>query len=400
MAMTKQHCDDLDAARELLDRKKYFVMDVQQHHVDVAALGAAAQQYCFLRFLREANDPAACADDPNVIGQANYIKEIFVDSETTVGVISGLPYGIPLGPQAMAETRDRVNQLAGSERALTQAVCDPKAPAGTQTALDQMEKHVREFKGRALKCYTYSYNGWRLDDEQIAYPMLAEAQRLGLDLINTHKGLPAIFAPGSPEFVRVTDYPKVMADFPKLKFCAYHSGFFQSAADHPEGKDGISELIEVIGGLPKQTRRRFYAEIGSTFAIVFLRGPDQAAHYLGQLLKLLGPKNIIWGTDSIWWGSPQWLIDAFKNLTIPESMQQQFGYPPLTDATKRRILGLNAAKLYGVNPKAPRCTVPVDQIQQMQVAQGGPRAGRSLQVYGPQTRRDFLRVFGVNGAMG
>jgi uncharacterized protein len=400
MAMGKQQCDDLDAARELLDRKEWFVMDVQQHHADLEALGAAASSFCFLRFLREPNDPAACAEDPAIIGQDNYIKEVFVDSVTTVGVISGLPYGVPLGPEAMAATRDRVNLLAGSERAVTQAVCDPKAAPGSLTALDQMERHVREFKGRALKCYTYSHGGWRLDDEQVAYPMLEEAQRLGLRLVNTHKGLPAIFAPGSPESVRVTDYPKVMADFPKLKFCAYHSGFFQSAQDHPAGKDGITETIEVIGAMPKKLRRRFYAEVGSTFAIVFLRGPDQAAHYIGQLLKLLGPNNIIWGTDSIWWGSPQWLIDAFKNLTIPESMQQQFGYPPLTDAVKQRILGLNAAKLYRVNPKAARCTVPVDRIQAMQVAQGGAREGRSLRVYGPQTRRDFLRVFGPNGALG
>src|SRR5262245_37416156 len=34
MPVKKVHCDDLDAARELLD-KKTFVMDVQQHHVDL-----------------------------------------------------------------------------------------------------------------------------------------------------------------------------------------------------------------------------------------------------------------------------------------------------------------------------------------------------------------------------
>src|SRR5262245_27546340 len=109
-AVKKEHCDDLDAAREVLDRK-YFVMDVQQHHVD---LGQFPDGYgCFLRF----REKAAAGGCPASVGQHNYIKEIFVDSETDVGVISGLPYGgTPLGPKAMIETRDLVNQLAGSER--------------------------------------------------------------------------------------------------------------------------------------------------------------------------------------------------------------------------------------------------------------------------------------------
>ena len=42
--------------------------------------------------------------------------------------------------------------------------------------------------------------------------MLTEGQRLGLRLVNIHKGLPAIFAPGSEETVRATDFPKAVAD--------------------------------------------------------------------------------------------------------------------------------------------------------------------------------------------
>jgi len=52
-------------------------------------------------------------------------------------------------------------------------------------------------------------------------------------------------------------------------------------------------------------------------------------------LKTLGPKNILWGTDCIWWGSPQFLIDLFKNLEITPEMQVEFGYPPLTDKVNR-----------------------------------------------------------------
>ncbi len=383
-AVKKPHCDDLDAARELLDRE-YFVMDVQQHHVDLNLFPNGLG--CFLRF----RDTMAAGGCPASVGQANFIKEIFIDSETDVGVISGLPFGgIPLGPAAMIETRDLVNELAGSERCIAQAVCDPVP--GLQngpTAISTLEAQ-RARGARAVKCYTYSGN-WRLDDEQVAYPMLAEVQRLGLRLINVHKGLPALFAPGSEETVRATDFPKVVHDWPKLRFCAYHSAYF-GTNDHPEGKAGMTEWLEVIASIPTKERKRVYSEIGSTFAIVLGRGPDAAAHFIGQLLKALGPKNILWGTDSIWWGSPQFLIDAFKALTIPEQMQEQFGYPPLTDKTKRRILGLNAARLYGVKPNAKRCTIPASQLAQSQAEQGGLRAGRSLLAHGPTTRREFWKL--------
>jgi hypothetical protein len=161
---------------------------------------------------------------------------------------------------------------------------------------------------------------------------------------------------------------------------------------HPLGLNGITEWVQVLSSMSRKERRNVYTEIGSTFPIVLLQGPDKAAHLLGQLLKLLGPKNILWGTDSVWWGSPQFLIDAFKNLQIPTSMQEQFGYPPLTEKTKRRILGENAAKLYGIKKHARLCTVPPDRIAMAQAEQGGFRAGRSLRWYGPQTRRGFLAL--------
>ena len=65
-----------------------------------------------------------------------------------------------------------------------------------------------------------------------------------------------------------------------------------------------------------------------------LRRPLEAAHVLGKLLVALGPERIVWGTDSIWYGSPQPLIDAFRAFTIPERMQEEFGYPALDASVK------------------------------------------------------------------
>jgi predicted TIM-barrel fold metal-dependent hydrolase len=385
----KVHCEDLDAGRELLDKDQFFIVDVQTHHADVENLDPSS--FCFLRF----GDASGCLKDPNLLGQLNYVKEVFVDSETDVAVISGVP-GVLQGPLLMAETRDLANELACSERCLSQAIVNPTEqtilPSNDALRLDQLEYQVRELGASALKTYTYNGN-WRLDDEAVAYPMLEEAQRLGLRLVNTHKGLPSLFAQGSGESVRTLDYPKVLADFPKLRFCAYHSGYFQ-AGEHPEGKDGISEFIEMAAALPKKRRRHLYAEMGSTFATTLLGANMEAAHYLGQLLRTLGSKNILWGTDSIWWGSPQFAIDAFKNLQIPESLQEQHGYPALTTKAKKRIFGKNAAKLYKIKKRKKRCTIPEDTFAEAQLAQGGPRAGRSLKIYGTQTRREFIEKFG------
>jgi len=393
LPVRKEHCDDLDAAREVLDKKNWFIMDVQQHHVDLEKFGDTGDFFCFLDFIKAPG--TVC---PDSIGQLEYIRQVFVNSETTVGVISGLPDGIPCGPAKMAETRDLINSFAGSERALSQAVCDPKLANGQPTAIDQMEHQVRDLKARALKCYTYSDFGWRLDDD-FGTAMLQEATRLGITLVNTHKGLPAVFAPGSPETVRTIDYPGALKNFPKMNFMAYHSGYFQGDT-HPEGKKEITEFVEVLESLPKKDRKRMYAEIGSTFGFTFTADQEdapgqekfRAAHLLGQLVKTLGSRNVIWGTDCVWWGSPQFLIDGFKTLQIPASLQEQFGYPALTDKVKKRIMGENAARLYGVKKKEERCTVPADKLQQLQIAQGGPRAGRDLRPLGPQTRRGFLAL--------
>lgn len=412
LPVSRTDCEDLDAASERLSTKPYFIVDVQSHFVDWNEFENSA--YCFLRFCNEPNDPA-CADDISVLGQANFIKEMFTDSETHVGVISGLPSGIPLGSETAAATRDLVNSLAGSERCLIQAMIDPSptpsiANPNFRTGIDSMETQVRDLGGRAIKCYTYNGN-WRLDDETVAYPMFAEAQRLGLRLINVHKGLPAVFAQGSAEAVRVTDFPKAVRDWPRLRFCAYHSGYFNPGS-HPTGKDGISEFVEVMESMPRRDRRRCYAEIGSTFAITLLTdgggslacgnsgpppcGPLSTAHLIGQLLKTMGSRNILWGTDSIWWGSPQWLIDAFKCMQIPASLQEQFGYPELTEKRKRDILGRNASKLYRIKSRTRRnlCSIPPDALAEVQEARGGAHASRSLRSYGARTRREFLSQFG------
>src|SRR5437667_186193 len=91
--------------------------------------------------------------------------------------------------------------------------------------------------------------------------------------------------------------------------------------------------------------RNVYAERGTTFAGSVVTFPTVWAHIIGQLLKFMGPDRIVFGSDSLWYGGPQWQIDAFWRFQIPEEIQERWGYPALTEASRRKILGLNPAGL-------------------------------------------------------
>jgi predicted TIM-barrel fold metal-dependent hydrolase len=387
LRVSREHCDDPEAGRELF-KEEFFVMDVQCHHVDLEAFGDIPSLFPLLSCLRFVEGEQCTQEGMENLSQANMIKEIFVDSETAVGVISGTPSGIPLPAETMARTRDLVNALAGSQRALSQAICDPANAPGTSTSIDSLEHQIAGNGGCGIK--TYPGTGqFFLDDEAVAYPMYEESLRLGNRIINVHKGLPAILGGGAYDFVRTHDLPKALADWPRLKFVIYHSGYFP---DQGDGRVAIQEFLDVIRSLKRKQRRRVYAEIGSSFATAFLSGPENAAHFIGSLMKELGSKRILWGTDAIWWGSPQWIIDAFKALEIPESMQEQFGYPALTKKRKARILGRNAARLYRVKPRRDLCDLELDQLAQIQQERGGIEKSRSFRVYGPRTAHEYRKL--------
>jgi uncharacterized protein len=92
--------------------------------------------------------------------------------------------------------------------------------------------------------------------------------------------------------------------------------------------------------------------VGATFANCCISYPRLAAAMMGMLVKGLGADHVVWGTDSLWFGSPQWQIEALRRLEIPEDIQKKYGYGPLGPAdgpTKRAIFGVNAARLFGLD---------------------------------------------------
>jgi hypothetical protein len=79
-----------------------------------------------------------------------------------------------------------------------------------------------------------------------------------------------------------------------------------------------------------------YCEIGSFFNVLAVTDPVLAAHGLGKNIKYYGSDHVVWGTDCLWWGSPQWGIDALRRFQISAEMCEKFGYKPLTKEDKAR----------------------------------------------------------------
>ena len=123
-------------------------------------------------------------------------------------------------------------------------------------------------------------------------------------------------------------------------------------------------------------------ELGSTFGQLATTNPTACAHVLGQLVDAFGADHVLWGTDSIWYGTPQWQIEAFRRFEIPQALIDGHGYQPLTRQVKEQIFGLNAARLFGVDVTARRNELPKDYLSQIKMAYLDEGPSPSHRLYG------------------
>jgi predicted TIM-barrel fold metal-dependent hydrolase len=334
---------DPAAASSVLDREG-LVMDVQLHFLDPARNAG--------NFGRGFPQAACGASDARLcFSQDTFLDLVFGQSDTRVGVLSGLPFAgkdSPLAIDIMEHARERLAQQGNGRRLLLQAPAFP-ATGPLQAALDQMASDAQVYPVAAWKTYTHSPTSYRLDDER-GDALLSQAVALGIPILAVHKGIAGEDSSASP-----ADVGPAAAAHPDATIVVYHSGWEPNAAEGPYRDDvpaaqqrGVDRLIRSVKDAGIGPGHNVYAELGSTW-FNLTRNLDAAAHVLGKLLVHLGPERILWGTDSIWYGSPQGQIDAFRAFTISDAFQEQFGYPALTDETKALILGGNAARLYDVS---------------------------------------------------
>jgi predicted TIM-barrel fold metal-dependent hydrolase len=329
---------------------------------------------------------------------ANYRREIFLDSDTKIALISSAPSEIPqdwfLTNEQMAAARTRVNDEAGSKRLFTHAIFTPGAP-GWLEALDA----ALELRPDSVKGYTVGDNThkdlarhpWRMDDERITYPGYERMVRAGVKNVCVHKGLwaPALDRefPNLAPYADVRDVAKAAKDWPQLNFIIYHSGFRHIGNDPEEAlaefeRTGrlswVSDLADIPG---REGVSNVYGDLGQIFASTIVAQPRVAAAIMGILVKGLGADHVCWGSDAVWTGSPQWQIEALRRLEIPEDMQRAHGFAPLGDAqgaVKSAVFGDNNARLYALTD-ADREAWRGDRLTQEKAAyrqQGGLPSNR------------------------
>jgi len=318
-------------------RGKQFIADSQTHifwrregHVNTSERG-----WWFLNqldtFYKGAAGPKGSVKE---LTKARFLDLVLRQSETSVALLNCLAlkkfYGGKhmLTPEEAVEVRSMM-----PDRVIVLGSVDP---ADGKAALDDLERQVKDFKITGIKLYPGDYDnrGWYADDEKTAYPLWEKCRQLSVRYNAIHKGLP--FSIFNTKYCHPEDVDRALDDFPDLNFVLYHSAY-----------PYIDELTMMAFRLTGR-KSNLYVDLGGLFAIM-MNAPYELGHTMGKLLKYLGSDHIIWGTDSPITGSPQPFIDFFRSYRIPDELVKQYGYPQITDEDKRKILGENIARLFGIN---------------------------------------------------
>ena len=346
--------------------KDQFIFDVQTHFV---RSGSSFEGILALRSLAKRWNPDLKDEKttPDKIRYDNYIRELFEESQTTLALLSSAPSDDPekwfLRNDEIASARKTINEKTGSKRVFSHAVFTPGRPGW----MEDLDRAISEYKPDSWKGYTIgtpfseSKWPWRLDDEKLVYPAYEKMQKAGIVNVCIHKGLlPSGYKEkfkSTWQYAGVDDLGKAAKDWPELNFMIYHSAIRQFGI--PEEEDvrvfeekGYIPWVSDLAQIPERFGvKNVYAELGSVFAITALSNPRYCTGILGTLIKGLGTDKVLWGTDSVFYGSPQWQIEALRRIEIPEDLRKKFGYEPLGPAdgrVKNAILGKNAARIYRV----------------------------------------------------
>ncbi len=362
--------DDPEAAREAFAGDE-VVIDVQTHFLSDRS-EAAGTWTGAIRSMYESVRPDwwRGMDPLTAYDMAEYLRCVFLESETAVAVLTsgpGLSADRMLFNRELAGARELLDRLGANGRLLNHCVIH----ANEASELDGMERERERYRPVGWKVYTMgatdasgaSRGGWYLDDEATGVPFLERALELDVRLVCAHKGISQMVPTGSPR-----DVGPAARAFPEIDFVIYHSGYEFPTGEAPEegpyteatAERGVNRLIQSLrqGGTPPAN---VYAELGTTW-FCLLRRPEEAAHVLGKLLAELGEDHVLWGTDAIWYGPSQVALDAFRAFQIPAEMRERFGYPKLTPTLKAKVLGGNAARVYGIDLEQARLTAASDDL--------------------------------------
>ncbi|MBK6797952.1 MAG: amidohydrolase family protein [Acidobacteria bacterium] len=409
------------AYNEKWPKSEYFIIDVQAHFTNGMALNFRNSEFM-------KNMGFDLKNDSDAYSYKTFVKEMYLDSETSLVVISGVPSieynkdkdgklleGKDRSPRGilpswlMSQAAKEINTLAGSQRALSQGNLGPNHYWDKVTdkmdkalTLEQMEREVKKYGISSWKWYCHADpgrtgKGFQLDDENAMW-FYEQSRKLGVKLVSVHKGY-SYQSRTLGHLANPKDVEKAALQNPDFNFVVYHSAIKHGPGEQlapGEAKDswvqknlynpttGDFEWHSVLMDIKKRNpnMKNVYAEIGSFFGPLSIAHPEMAMHGIGKNIKHFGSDHVVWGTDCLWWGSPQWVIEAFKRFQISDEFCEKFGYKKITKEDKAKIFGLNAAKLYNVNVKAKRNPMPADTLDRLKTAYLENGGQRSNAAYG------------------
>lgn len=462
---TNAACDLEWPGAQLNNLPGEFIFDVQSHHVDSGGAWRVANPDFHLFFAAIWSQAGPLGGIPGVrddgsirgfgqgtevdpienLSRYHYLKELYLDSSTNMTVLSAVPSAPnsqPLPVDEAALTIDIVNELANNTpRCVMHAFVMPnrgslgttsesmdRDPAFMSEEFELMERNLLEHPGKIRGWKTYpawgdvpNASGWYFDD-RVGEKFFEQVVVLGdkYDVPKTiavHKGF------ALPGFDQRSASPRDIGpsarNFPNVDIIVYHSGYDSETQTAYPGDDkvnsadrGVDSLIKslrengwdaskfVPAGLEHGNVPNVYAEIGSTWRSV-MRNADQAAHLLGKLITHVGPRRVVWGTDSLWFGSPQSEIVALRAFQFTNESKELYNLPyglegdrfdPRRNAhdsasymaphptigdwptdgrshpersIRNGIFGRNVAAPYRVNPDAARSMIDCDDVQKI-----------------------------------
>jgi predicted TIM-barrel fold metal-dependent hydrolase len=208
-------------------------------------------------------------------------------------------------------------------------------PREGSEGLKEFEEKVNRYGCKGVKLYTAEWmshsKGWTLADPE-AEPYFEKCMELGVTNIHVHKG-PTIW-PLTKDAFDVSDVDVAATNFPELKFIVEHVGlpriedFCFMATQEPNVYAGLSVAL----GALMHSRPRFFATV------------------MGELLFWVGEDKMLWASDYAIW-HPKWQVEMFVDWDYPEGHEYD-DFPRLSTEGRKKILGLNAARLYDIEVPA------------------------------------------------
>ena len=204
------------------------------------------------------------------------------------------------------------------------AICvelDPRDP----TSISKLEEHTKNHDVKSINMNPNFFRGFFYNDKEL-YPYYEKAQELGLPIMMHTGPTIAMFRAKYNNPLAVDD---VAVDFPGLNLVIEHMG-------HP--------WADIANSIAMKQNNVFIG-LSGTFNYLVKSSPIYAGIELQRMLKTVGPKKMIFGTDTPSVGGGKEAIEFIKNYknTIINKMT---GAYKLEDNEKRMILRDNARGLF------------------------------------------------------